>query len=108
MRSTWSRPGALDHVLATSAPGATLLLLGVPYGRRDVDVDALVTADRIVIGSGGGGAEDFEEALATLAKVDVSGLTRPLLPLMEFRQAWSLTRDGQHVKVMLAVDESAR
>jgi 2-desacetyl-2-hydroxyethyl bacteriochlorophyllide A dehydrogenase len=99
---------ALARVLATAAPGAALLLLGGAYGQRSVNLDAIAGADRLVVGSAGSAAEDFEEALATLPKVDVSALTRVVMTLDQFRHAWSLARAGEHVKILLAVDEAAR
>lgn len=95
---------ALDTILKRSDAGATLLLLGLPYGRRDFSFEAIVGYDKIVVGSVGSSAEDFEEALATLTKVDVTAFTQKVLPLAEFRQAWNLARSGEHLKVMLAID----
>lgn len=99
---------ALDAVLKRSQAGTALLLLGLPYGRRDFSFETIVGYDKTVVGSVGSSADDFDEALATLPKIDVKALTRKVVPLAEFRQAWNLARAGEHLKIMLAVDETRR
>lgn len=97
---------ALALVLKTSDAGAALLLLGLPYGRRDFSFETIVAYDKIVVGSVGSGPEDFQEVLTLLPKIDVKAFTQKVLPLAEFRQAWDLARTGGHLKVMLAVDQT--
>jgi 2-desacetyl-2-hydroxyethyl bacteriochlorophyllide A dehydrogenase len=97
---------ALDAAVRRSEAGTVLLLLGLPYGRRDFSFETIVGYDKIVVGSIGSSTADFAEALATLPKIEVKAFTQRVLPLAEFRQAWSLARTGEYLKVMLAVDPS--
>jgi len=101
-------PDALDAILHNSAAGSTILLLGLPYARRDFSFEAIVGYDKTVVGSVGSSAEDFNEAIATLPKMDTGALTKVVLPLAEFEQAWALARARTHLKVILCVNEPGR
>lgn len=101
-------PGALDAALHGSAAGATLLLLGLPYDRREFSFETVVGWDKTVVGSVGSTAADFDEALALLPKLDVKALTATVLPLSEFRRAWQMARSGHDPKILLAVESEAR
>ncbi|TAK16612.1 MAG: glycosyltransferase, partial [Acidobacteria bacterium] len=99
-------PDALTAILERSSPGSVLLLLGLPYARRDFSFETIVGYDKTVVGSVGSAAEDFEEAVATLPSVDVSAFRRAVLTLPEFAAAWELARARTHLKVMIQVDPS--
>lgn len=97
-------PEALDAMLHGSRPGATILLLGLPYARRDFNFEAIVGYDKTVVGSVGSGPEDFDEALVTLPKLDTSAFFEKVLPLAEFAKGWETARAGTHLKVILRAD----
>lgn len=96
-------PEALDTMLHQSPAGATILLLGLPYARREFTFESIVAYDKTVVGSVGSNAEDFEEAIATLPQIDTSAFMEKVLPLSAFAQAWELVRAQAHLKVMLKV-----
>jgi 2-desacetyl-2-hydroxyethyl bacteriochlorophyllide A dehydrogenase len=98
---------ALTAVLQGSATGATVLLLGLPYAPHTFSFESIVGFDKTVVGSVGSSGADFEEALATLPRLDTSPLLRVAYPLEEFARAWSAARSRAHLKIMLHVDASA-
>jgi len=98
---------ALNTVLANLAPGATLLLLGLPYGPMDFNFENIVSSDKTVIGSVGSGAQDFREAIATLPRIDVSAFSKAIFPLAEFSEAWQSARSGTQLKAVLCLDPAA-
>jgi 2-desacetyl-2-hydroxyethyl bacteriochlorophyllide A dehydrogenase len=98
---------ALTAVLQQSATGATLLLLGLPYAAHSFSFESIVGFDKTVVGSVGSSGADFEEALATLPRLDTTPFLQCVYPLEEFELAWNAARSRAHIKVMLRVDANA-
>jgi 2-desacetyl-2-hydroxyethyl bacteriochlorophyllide A dehydrogenase len=97
-------PDALDIILHNSAAGSTILLLGLPYSRRDFSFEAIVGYDKAVVGSVGSNKEDFDEAIAILPHIDTTAFMEKVMPWMEFQKAWEITRARSYLKVILQVD----
>ncbi len=98
---------ALNRLLQQSATGATLLLLGLPYAQQPFSFESIVGFDKSVIGSVGSNGADFDEALATLRRLDTSPFLESSFPLDQFEKAWNAVRSRAHLKVMLQVDATA-
>jgi 2-desacetyl-2-hydroxyethyl bacteriochlorophyllide A dehydrogenase len=98
---------SLTQLLQHSATGVTLLLLGLPYAESSFSWESLVGFDKTIVGSVGSSGADFEEALATLTRIDASPLLQSSFPLEEYALAWSTFRSRAHIKVMLRVDANA-
>ncbi len=97
-------PDALEPILHNSAPGASILLLGLPYARRDFSFEAIVGYDKTIVGSVGSAGEDFDEALAVLPKIDISAFVRRQFPLDQYAAALAAARERRQLKVILKVD----
>lgn len=97
-------PDALDWILSTSWAGTTILLLGLPYARRAFSFESIVGYDKTIVGSVGSTASDFAAALELLPALDTGTMCTPVLPLADFQQAWELSRNRAHLKILLAVD----
>ena len=94
----------MDTVLDRSKTGATILLLGLPYARRDFSFESIVSYDKTIIGSVGSTAADFDEALRLLPHIDASAFFECIFPFEEFHQAWNIARSGKHLKVVLEIN----
>jgi 2-desacetyl-2-hydroxyethyl bacteriochlorophyllide A dehydrogenase len=99
--------GVLSALLRRCATGATLLLMGLPYGPEPFSFESVVSFDRAIVGTVGSSGADFEEALRTLPMIDTKPFLQASLPLAEFEKAWSLARSRQVLKVMLQPDPGA-
>ncbi len=99
-------PDVLDQLLHKSSAGATLLLLGLPYARREFSFEGIVSYDKTIVGSVGSSATEFDEAIGTLPGLDLRRLTAKTFSLGEFAAAWQAFRQQADLKVLLAVDES--
>jgi 2-desacetyl-2-hydroxyethyl bacteriochlorophyllide A dehydrogenase len=99
--------GVLSTVLQKSSTGATVLLMGLPYGAQPFSFESVVSFDRTIVGSVGSSGADFEEALRTLPLIDTAPFLQASLPLAEFEKAWSLARSRSVLKVMLQPDAGA-
>lgn len=98
---------ALTAVLQQSATGATLLLLGLPYAQDSFSFESLVGFDKTVVGSVGSCGADFEEAIATLPRLETKAFLEASFPLEAYEDAWRVVRSKAHLKVMLRVDSPA-
>ena len=96
-------PEALQQMLDASKAGATLLLLGLPYSRRQFTVDAGAASDKTIVWSVGAGRVDFEEAIKLLPRLPLNGVTDCVVPLSRFNEAWEVFRRGENLKVLLKV-----
>lgn len=93
---------ALEAALGASRAGATILLLGLPYGHSAFPFERIVAYDKTVVGSVGSGADEFAESLALLTKLDTSHFTGTVLSLEAFEQGWEFARTRSHLKVLLS------
>ena len=94
----------LSRVLEQASTGATLLLLGLPYSDQTFNFESIVAFDRTVIGSVGSSAADFDEAMATLPRLDTAPFLTTWFLLDEFDKAFAAARSKTNLKVMLRVD----
>jgi 2-desacetyl-2-hydroxyethyl bacteriochlorophyllide A dehydrogenase len=94
----------LSRLLEKASTGATLLLLGLPYSDQTFNFETIVAFDRTVVGSVGSSAADFDEAMATLPRLETAPFLRSWFPLDEFDKALTAARSKTNLKVMLRVD----
>lgn len=97
-------PQALETILSGSQAGATILLLGLPYARRDFNFETIVGYDKTIVGSVGSTSQDFAEALTMLPNLRTTPFFSEVFQLNEVDRAWEAARSGKHLKVVLAVN----
>jgi threonine dehydrogenase-like Zn-dependent dehydrogenase len=94
----------LSTLLGQASTGATLLLLGLPYSDQTFNFEEIVAYDRSVIGSVGSSSADFDEAIATLARIDTSPFLQNRHSLENFERAFDAARSRTCLKVMMQLD----
>lgn len=94
-------PVALDRLLQLSAPGSAILLLGLPYSKRDFSFESVVCQDKTIVGSVGSGPEDFEQALQVLPRLDTSAFFQRMFSLQDLEAALACARSRELLKVVL-------
>lgn len=94
-------PAALDEILRGSAAGATILLLGLPYARREYTFEDIVAYDKTIVGSVGSTAADFAEAVSLLSTLRLDPFLEKVVALSNYDRAWELYRRRAHLKIML-------
>jgi 2-desacetyl-2-hydroxyethyl bacteriochlorophyllide A dehydrogenase len=99
-------PDALHKILLHSGPGATILLLGLPYAQRDFSFEAIVGYDKTIVGSVGSAAEDFAVATETVGRIDTRPFLQSTFSLRSYQEAWAAARARTQLKVILRVDDS--
>jgi threonine dehydrogenase-like Zn-dependent dehydrogenase len=99
-------PVALDNILDKSPAGATILLLGLPYARRNFNFESIVAYDKIIVGSVGSSAKHFDLAIELLPQIKIGAFKEKVLPLSRFKEAWEITKNGKHLKTILKINNS--
>lgn len=94
---------ALEQVIRLTPAGATILLLGLPYGDRNFSFERIAAYDKTIIGSVGSGRQDFLEATNLIRELDLGDFTKVRLPLEKFKEAWDLSAQQDVLKVMIDV-----
>lgn len=97
-------PIALDAILHNAAAGMTILLLGLPYARREVSFENIVAYDMTIVGSVGSSTQEFDEAIELLPSLNMTPFVENVLPLDKYLSAWKLSQTRTHLKVMLEID----
>ncbi len=96
-------PDVLDHALHHSPANATLLLLGLPYAKREFSFEAIAAYDKTVVGSVGSSKEDFQDAIKLLPSLNLAPYFKCIMSLDEFDAAWGKSRQGDVLKVILKI-----
>ncbi len=94
-------PDVLDTALHRSRANAVLLLLGLPYGKRQFSFEAIAAYDKTIVGSVGSTAADFKAAIKLLPELNLDEHLKCKLPLDAFEEGWRLARHGEALKVIL-------
>ena len=94
-------PDAVQHMMDSSRPGATLVLLGLPYSERQFAIQGRSAVDKTLIWSVGAGRDDMREAVKVLNDVPTKNLTDRVFPMSQFREAWDGFHRGDDLKVLL-------
>ncbi len=96
--------GTLESILTESGPGTSLLLLELPYARKQFDFENLVAGDKALLGSMGAAPEDLDEAIGLLGSINPQALLLKAYPLKDFTEAWQSLRAKSYLKIVLEVD----
>jgi len=100
-------PEVLNKALHDSPANATILLLGLPYGPQQFSFEAIAAFDKTVIGSVGSTSGDFDAAIKLLPELELDEFFKCRMPLEQFEMAWRTSRNGEALKVILDIDDSA-
>ena len=100
-------PDALHLLLEKSKPGATLLLLGLPYSRREFSFESVVAYDKAVVGSVGSGASDFREALQILPRLCLDSFLEHTIRLEDVLESWQRFEERRHLKTLVEVQRDS-
>jgi len=99
-------PELLNRMLIESRTGATYLLLGLPYSRREFNFEDVVAYDKTIIGSVGSSSRDFAHALQLLPQLPVEPLLEHVVRLDQFQIVWEQFNDRRFLKTLLQVGSS--
>jgi len=97
-------PDALDSILHRSPAGARILLLGLPYARRQFTFENIVAYDKMLVGSVGSAAKHFDLAIELLPQINTDVFMEKVLPLSGFKEAWEIARNGEYLKIILKIN----
>jgi 2-desacetyl-2-hydroxyethyl bacteriochlorophyllide A dehydrogenase len=96
-------PDVLHSLLEHSRAGVTLLLLGLPYARREFSFESVVAYEKAIVGSVGSSASDFEKALQLLLQLPIDALLQQIIPFEQYTKAWDSCLQRKHLKTLLQI-----
>jgi threonine dehydrogenase-like Zn-dependent dehydrogenase len=95
------------HAVEMASKGGTVVIVGVPTG--DVAIPLAIVQDHQIRiqGSATYLPKDYEESIRLLVdgEVGVDDIVTAVLPLEKVADAYALSSGGEHVKVLVGVDE---
>jgi len=94
---------ALAALLERSPTGATVALVGLPYGTHPFSFEPIVTRDKTLVGSVGSSAADYREALRVISSLDTHHLLGHHFSLQTFADAWEAAKSQSCLKPMIAL-----
>ncbi len=92
-----------EDILSNSAPATSILLLGLPYGKRSIDLENIVSLDKRIIGTVGSGGTHFEDAIQLAPKLNLECFNRTVFEFDNWESAWDYHRSKKAIKVKLKI-----
>ncbi|TSA14233.1 glycosyltransferase [bacterium] len=98
--------GVLDlanEVISKSKIGTSILLVGLPYGKSQANLESVVCLDKSIIGTVGSSYSDFEEALRVAPKLNFEHLDAHVFDFENWKEAYRAHDEKTFLKVKLRI-----
>jgi len=89
------------NVIEKSSAATTILLLGLPYNKKLVDLEKIVSFDKKIIGSVGSTGENFKSAIKISEKINMNHFNESTFEFTEWQKAWEMHKTKNKLKVKL-------
>ncbi len=99
-------PELAKKLIHLSSVSATILLLGLPYDQEKIDLEQIVSFDKIIIGSVGSNEENFRAAMALSEKINMSYFNQSIFEFEHWQSAWDMHKRKATLKVKLKISKS--
>ena len=91
----------LNYILERCSPGATVLLLGLPYAHQSFTLGSMVAYDKTIVGSVGSDAYHYRKAISLLPELQLDEYTNCILPFDQYITAWEMFKQRKHLKILI-------
>lgn len=91
------------EIINRSKVGVKILLLGLPYGETPVDLESTVCQDKIIVGSVGSGAYEFQQALNLIHHLDLTHMDNCVYDFNNWKDSWEEHKKKKFLKVKLRI-----
>ena len=91
-------------LIKKSAISSTILLLGLPYEKKLVDLEDLVSSDKKIVGAVGSSSKNFKDAITIATELNLENFDQCVHEFKEWKEAWNEHRLKKHLKVKLKLD----
>lgn len=93
-----------EKLIKKSAISSTILLLGLPYEKKLVDLEDLVSSDKKIVGAVGSSSKNFKDAITIATELNLENFDQCVHEFKEWKEAWNEHRLKKHLKVKLKLD----
>ena len=93
-----------EELIKKSAISSTMLLLGLPYDKKLIDLEDLVSSDKKIVGTVGSNSKNFKDAIIIATELNLENFDQCVHEFREWKEAWNEHRSKKHLKVKLKLD----
>ena len=92
-----------EKLIIKSAPATSILLLGLPYGNRSLNLENIVSLDKQIIGTVGSGGNHFEDAIKLAPRLNLESFNKTVFDFDQWESAWEMHRTKNAIKVKIKI-----
>ena len=92
-----------EKLIIKSAPATSILLLGLPYGNRSLNLENIVSLDKQIIGTVGSGGNHFENAIKLAPRLNLESFNKTVFDFDQWESAWEMHRTKNAIKVKIKI-----
>ena len=93
-----------EKLIKKSATSSTMLLLGLPYDKKLIDLEDLVSSDKKIVGAVGSNSKNFKDAITLAPKLNLKNFDLCVHEFSEWKYAWNEHKSKKHLKVKLKIE----
>ena len=91
-------------MIKKSGISSAILLLGLPYNKKLIDLEDLVSSDKKIVGAVGSNSKNFKDAIKIAPELNLKNFDQCVYEFKKWKSAWNEHRSKKHLKVKLKVD----
>ena len=93
-----------EKLIKESAISSTMLLLGLPYNKKLIDLEDIVSSDKKIVGAVGSNSKNFKDAITIAPELNLKNFDQCVHEFKEWKYAWNEHKSKKHLKVKLKLD----
>ena len=93
-----------EKLIKESAISSTMLLLGLPYNKKLIDLEDIVSSDKKIVGAVGSNSKNFKDAITIAPELNLKNFDQCVHGFEEWKYAWNEHKSKKHLKVKLKLD----
>ena len=93
-----------EKLIKESAISSTILLLGLPYSKKLIDLEDLVSSDKKIVGAVGSNSKNFKDAITIAPKLNLKNFDQCVHEFKEWKYGWNDHKSKKYLKVKLKLD----
>jgi threonine dehydrogenase-like Zn-dependent dehydrogenase len=92
-----------SQLINDTSASTTILLMGLPYDNKVINLEEIVSFDKKIIGSVGSTGDDFKAAMKISAEINMNHFNTTTFDFNDWSKAWDLHKTKQKLKVKLKI-----
>ena len=93
-----------SNIINESAISSNILLMGLPYNKKLVDLENIVSYDKKIIGTVGSNAKNFKDAIEMAPKINMQNFDESVYEFNQWKSAWDNHKSKKNLKVKLKIE----